>query len=205
MQRPTWATTIGVLMLLFGGCGITQDLKQINSKALTEFSNDLADEISKEIGDEELGAEETALLKKLTKLEQSEESNDQAETAMNADDLAEVIKTISHMPPDVVAKMKLHGSIGLGMSLLYMLGGLPIILKRKNILKIVTTILCLSLLFVIYQAIDTRDLDVSAIMKIGLDFNLYSGAALDVVLLGILFFADKTFFKELGQLEDHYD
>jgi len=188
-------------MILFAGCGITQDIKQINTEALTEFGADLAEELSKELGDEELSEEEAKIFQKISKLDDSDVSSD----TVKVENIATAIKKMAHMPPSAISKMKLHGNIGLVMSIFYALAGLLFILTRKHALKIVTTALVVSLLFVIYQVIDTRNLEVSPIMKMGLNFNLYMGAILDVILLIIIFFSDKSFFTNNQSGKDFYD
>jgi len=117
----------------------------------------------------------------------------------------ESMKAIAYMPAATVRKMELHGKIGLVISLLYALAGLLLLFFRKHVLKIAIGILIISLLFVAYQVADLRGVELSKVMKIGLDMNLYFGAFLDVLLLVIIVFADKSFFNEDDSLGDYYD
>ena len=36
MKTPTWATVIGILMIVFGGCSVMNDIKSITLPALLE-------------------------------------------------------------------------------------------------------------------------------------------------------------------------
>jgi len=202
MEKPSWAKIIGAFMIVFAGCGITQDVKQINSEALTSFSKDLAEEIATEFGDEELGEEEKFILMQLIKLDKTQNSTD---TTFNAERVATTITNLTHMTPAVIQKMRLHGNIGLCLSILYAIAGFLLILRRKNVLNIVFGTLILSLLFVVYQFLDSRNLEVSALMSMGLDFNLYFGAFMDIILLIVLFLVDKSYFTEEESDIDYYD
>jgi len=49
MKTPTWATVIGIIMILFGGCGALNNVQKINSPATLDQMSGAFDEISQEI------------------------------------------------------------------------------------------------------------------------------------------------------------
>ena len=48
MKTPTWATVIGILMNVFGGCSVMNDIKSITLPAMLEKQKSLVQEKMKE-------------------------------------------------------------------------------------------------------------------------------------------------------------
>ena len=197
MKRPGWATTVGVMMILFGGCGASQDFKQIFTEELMEFQNDMIVEIETNTDEIEMDSTELAVLEKLSGMEQ-----DSLESPLTA---ADHMKNLTHIPESDLAKLKLHGYIGMVVSILYALAGLLFIIRKKHVLTFAYSMLVISLLFTAYQYIDISKFGVAKILKIGLEFSILFGGLLDIILLIILAFVDKTFFKENIDKGDYYD
>ncbi len=202
MQRPSWTKIVGILMILFAGCGVTQDIKQINSKALSEFSIDMAEEMSAEMDEEEISEEEAEIFRKLSKAEGKESEID---STISGESLGNILRDMTYLGPTAISKMELHGKLGLGFSIIYALAGLFFLIKPKVSLKMIFGVLIVSILFAVYQLIDSKDLDASFIMKKGLDINLYFGIFGDVILLIIMAVSDKSYFSENVFGEDYYD
>ena len=199
MKRPGWSTIVGIMMILFGGCGATNDFKQIYTPALMEFQKDLVIELESETDITELDSSELAMLEKLSGLDKENQEDTTQVT------VADHIKSMTSIPPVALSKLVMHGYIGIVISVLYALAGLLLFFKRRHVLKFAVTMLVISLIFVVYQAIDIRGFEISRLLKMGLEFNIYFGAFLDVVLLIILAFVDKSYFRQKEQLGDYYD
>ena len=198
MKRPGWTTVVGVLMILIGGCGTTNDIKQLFTDDLMELQNDFAIEIDTNTeANTEIDSAHLALLEKLSVVE-----GDTSEAPLT---LGDHLKKMSHIPETVVSKLKLHGYIGIVISLLYAIVGLLFIIKRKHVLLFAYTILVASLLFTIYQYIDISQFAVSKILKVGLQFTIAFGGLLDIVILIILAFVDKSYFNIEETYGDYYD
>ena len=126
MKRPGWTTVVGVLMILIGGCGTTNDIKQLFTDDLMELQNDFAIEIDTNTeANTEIDSAQLALLEKLSVVE-----GDTSEASLT---LGDHLKKMSHIPETVVSKLKLHGYIGIVISLLYAIVGLLFIIKLSLI------------------------------------------------------------------------
>ncbi len=202
MESPSWVKIVGSLMILFAGCGVTQDIKQINTKELAEFSNDLANEISRELGEESIGDGELDILIKVGGVDTVGVERDSLRSLNHVSDM---VKSITEMSESAMHKLKVHGQLGLVLSFFYALAGLLLILTRKHVLKLVFAMLGISLLFAIYQVVDLKNEDMSKLMRIGINFNHYCGAFLDVVLLCVLAMVDKSYFTQDPSETDYYD
>lgn len=203
MQRPTWVTVIGVLMILVAGCGgVSSDLKQIKTTALLEFQDDLVDELQVEFGSEYIDSSEKKILIDLGGVDSTTLKSD----TLSSKNLADTIKAISKMPPEAIATITKHGYIGIVFSLLYVLTGFILLfLRKKYVVKLAIGMLLLSLAFVAYQAVEIKSLDISKLFSFGLQTNIYMGAMIDVILLILFLVLDKSYFTEEDEPGDYYD
>lgn len=197
MVRPKWALTVGILMMLFGGCGVANDIKQIALPEVMEFQNDLVAELATKDGDE-VDAANFEFLEKISGLEEDEESGKNLT-------VVDHIKHVSNIPEREMDKLVLHGYVGIVISILYVLAGILLILKRKHILKLVFCILFASIVFAIFQIIEFRSFNISGLLKVGLDFNIYFGMLQDIILVIVLLIVDKTYYREHNNFGDYYD
>ena len=203
MQRPTWVTVVGILMILVAGCGgVSSDLKQIKTSALLEFQEDLVDELQAEFGEEYIDSSERKILIEMGDVDSTILKSD----TLSSENLAKTIKDMTEMSPEAIATVTKHGYIGIIISILYVLTGfLLLFLRKKYVIKLVIGMLLISLAFVIYQALEIKALDISKLISFGLQTNIYFGAIIDVILLILLLTLDKSYFYEKDELGDYYD
>ena len=147
MQKPTWTKVVGALMILFAGCGVTQDVKQINSKILSEFGDDIAEEISTELDEEDLNEKELEIFRKFSQIEGQESQSD---TTINGATLGDALRNMTYVGPTAIPVMVKHGKLGLGFSIVYALAGLFFIIKPKISFKMIFGVLIASILSVSY-------------------------------------------------------
>jgi len=189
-------------MILFAGCGVTQDVKQINSKILAEFGNEIAEEVSTELDEDDLSEQELELFRKLSQIEGQESESD---STINGASIGDAFRKMTYVGPTAIPVMVKHGKLGLVYSIVYALAGLFFIIKPKISFKIIIGVLIVSILFAIYQLMGSYELDISYIMKKGLEFNLYFGIFGDIILLIIIAVSGKSFFSDHGFAIDYYD
>lgn len=203
MQRPTWVTVVGILMIFFGGCGgVTSDLKQIKTKALIELQDEFVDEIQIEFGSKYIDSTEKNILIELGGVDSTTLKSD----TLSSKTLAETIKSISKMSPATIATIIKHGYMGLAVSILYILTGLLLLFVRKKyVIKVVIGMLILSLVFVLYQYLEIKSMELSDLFSFGLQANLVFGAIIDVILLILVLILDKSYFTQEDQMGDYYD
>ena len=201
MHRPTWATVLGTLMILFGGCGVMNDVKQINTPALIDFQDDLVEELATEFGPGQLEQEDLEVLRSIS----PDSLTADIDTSMTTEDFASLIKATTYLSPEVSQKLVKYGYWGLVVSVLYIVAGILFFARRRLVLRFAVIILVLSLIFCVIQIIDYRSTNISQLMKIGLDLNLSVGGFIDVILLVILAIIDKSYYTASEIHEDFYD
>jgi len=202
MQRPAWSTIVGILMILIGGCGSVNDLKQIKIEEVMEFQDDILKEITTELDIEQAIPQED--LESLEELAGDTISSDM-DTLDTAERLIQSVKKISYMPEATIQKLKLHGYLGLPISIIVAITGVLFFTMRKHIIKLAGAVLIISILFAIYQLIDISNLEISKILKIGLNTNLSAGAFMSVILMVILVLSDKSYYNPTQEVEDYFD
>ncbi len=201
MPRPSWVLIVGLIMTLISGCGgLISDLKQIKTNDLVELGNDIAEEISKEVGTIPMSEKEKEVFSKL--------STDSLEidSVFTGEHLGQFIRDSTRLSESAKSDLIRHGYIGAVFSCLFILFGLLIIFSNKPyVIKGAMILLCISLVFVVYQIIDFRAEDTSSLFKQGQTFNLISGGIIDSILLLICCKSNKDYFLPYQEKEDYYD
>ncbi len=202
MQRPGWSTIVAILMILIGGCGSIQDLKQIKVEELMEFQDDLLEELSKEFDIEEsISENEIEQLKNLS----GDTLSNTSDTLSKSEIVKSTIKNLSHMSEAAIAKLKIEGYIGLPISILFIVIGILFFYMKKHMLHICMAILIIGIGFSVYQLITLGDLDASKILRMGIQMNLTTGIAMSFVIMIILFVSDKSYYLEEKEFGDYLD
>lgn len=197
MKRPGWTTLVGVLMILMGGCGISNDVKQIMTPDLLEFQNDFVVEIETDTDAAEIDSTQQAFLEKFSGLK--------SDTLDGPATLADHFESMTNIPEANLQTLITHGYVGIVVSVIYALIGLLLMIKKKHVIKMVFGILVTSLIFAIIQIFQISQFDVNKLLKVGLEFSLGFGALMDVILLIILGFSDKSYFLQEDAGLDYYD
>lgn len=173
MKVPAWVYIVGIAMIVFGGCGT---INNFSSAVLT--SSDMMkgfEEINKQ-SMENMDEEEREVLESL---------------GMGDGFLSEEMMTIS----------KQQSMMAIPVSLLFLISGIILLLKKKQALKIAYITIVLSFIVSIIGMIRITSIDnamMGGIAAGGYGFSML----IDLVLLLILIFADKTQWKYLtGEYE----
>jgi len=204
MSLPTWATVIGVIMLLFGGCGVLQNVQKINSpSALDELSAEFGDveyEISKELGRakedrSEASSDIDSLSSGVEKEYEPLSEEDSAGIAMFEDVFGSIdnILTFSDYYKKWIVRL---GIIGLIASIFYAIAGLIIIMGKKYGAKVCIAALIASTISVIFQiVIISMDKESGFAAKAGNVTN-YFVILVNIILFIIIMASDKSYFDE---------
>ncbi len=205
MSLPTWATVIGVVMLLFGGCGVLQNVQKINIPgALNEMSlefEDIEDEISKELGraNEDLASEEDnndSLSTEVIRDYEPLSSEDSAGIAMFEGVFGSLdnMLTFSDYYKRWIVRL---GIIGLIASVFYAIAGLLIIMGKKYGAKLCIAALVASTASVIFQiVIITFDKESGFAAKAG-NLTNYLVIFTNIILFIIIMASDKSYFNQV--------
>ncbi len=224
MKLPTWATVVGIIMLLFGGCGALSNVNKINTpntlNEMSEVLEEINSEMSKEMGKvkEEIRSD-TVESVEVIQDEISDVTPDSVEIAgyktevnkFDADDSAGIammeglfgsvgnIMTFSDYYKVWIVRL---GIIGLIASVLYALAGLLLIIGKSFSLNLVYGAIAVSLLSVIFQiVIITMDKE-SGLAAKSTNIGNYFMIMVNVVLLIIVLASDKSYFHEFDVIEE---
>jgi len=201
MPRPSWVLIVGLIMTLVSGCGgLISDLKQIKTNDFVELGNDIADEISKEVGVVPMSPKEKDIFRRFSV------DSLAVDSILTGEHLGQFIRDSTRLSESAKSDLIRHGYIGAVFSSLFILFGLLLIFSNKPyVIKGATTLLAVSLVFVVYQIIDFRGEDTSSLFKQGQTFNLISGGFIDIILLLICWQSNKEYFLPYQEKEDYYD
>ena len=165
MKVPTWAITVGVIMILLGGCSPLSDYSQINTK--------------------ENIADQQEIMEKISENGDSEEFGEIAESMMDMMKMSEYTQTW----------LVRFGYIGLVISLLYVLAGIFLINPKPFSIKLAYAALILSAVATIAQLVVLNmDEEANQLMSLGNSFSSGFGIFIDLILLVIVGSADKSRF-----------
>jgi hypothetical protein len=183
MQRPTWGTVIGILMIAFGGCSVLNNIQAISLPSTLEAETiRLKKEIDKEASDtlreetsDTLTISNTEPIKKTKK----EEKFDIAKKAL---ELSEETKIW----------IVRFGYIGILISIIYATAGVFLLSPRKISIKLVYAALIVSIAYSATKTIVlTSQGSASGVIALTMGATQLFGILIDVILLSIVFSSDQ--------------
>jgi hypothetical protein len=182
MKAPTWGTAIGVIMIIFGGCSVMNDLQSINLPGVLEKQKVIINDTLEE------NAEEDSLVsEQIDSLGTPEK--DGVDAFQDPKKIAEEVLTLSEFTKTWIVRF---GYIGVGVSLLYILGGIFLLTPRKLSIPIAYAALIVSIAFSGIQAVVlTSSGSASGLIALTSGFSQIFGIIIDIILLSIVFASDK--------------
>ena len=213
MKKPTWATVIGVIMLLFGGCGAFNDFQNINAEKILEFQNDMIIEMENEkiITTSEDTKKGTQPNKEMDSLAQKRMSkvlfgDTIVMDSLNQPDIESTVKSVLKFSDYRIMWTKRFGYIGLLISLLFIVGGVLFLAYKKYTIKANIAIIALSIGVAIFELfIYMSDTESGKMISTFGNVGIYVGIFLDVILLIIIMVMDKSYYNQDLISEDYYD
>ena len=195
-SRPTWATTVAIFMLLFGGCGAINNIKMVKTEEMLEMSNAILGDMELEIENEALDSTDVKVLEMLS---DSIAKNGETQEI----DLMKTIKDMMYMT-DYFKKWSVTlGWWGIGVALLFFISGILFFFKSKITIPFAIGTLVVSLMFAAIKVyIFSKDSSSSYILH-GISFSSYFSMFLDFLILITIFVCDKSFYS--GSEETYSD
>ena len=216
MKRPVWAIVIGILMLLFGGCGacnrateiMLPDLNKIMEESMVvDYDTNIekspeaqSDTLSSSNGQklEDLSEEDRKVLDLISDTILLDENE-------NIDIESTILKTsyISDYRQKWIVRF---GYIGLFIAIFFIIAGIMLIGFKKYTIPIVITGIALSMVSNIVQlVIYSADKESGALIGSLGNVGFYVSLAIDILLLILVLVLDKSFFQPQVVQEDYYD
>lgn len=186
MKAPTWGTVIGVMMIIFGGCSLRNDLQSINLPGELEKQKVIIhDAIEEKVETDSVAPAQ------MDSLDTPEE--DGIEAFKDPKKIVEDVLTLSEFTKTWMVRF---GYIGVGVSLLYILSGIFLLTPRKLSIPITYTALIVSIAVSGIQAVVlTSSGSASGLIALTSGFSQIFGIIIDIILLSIVFASDKEAYQ----------
>src|SRR6056297_3055003 len=137
MKTPTWAIVIGICLMLFGGCSVTKNIQSIIMPDMLEMQKNM---MKKMAGSSTTNSSDS--LSASTRVDTADIKG--AEMFKN---MAEGMQEMFGMSDFTKTWTVRFGYIGLLVSIIYILSGVFLLIKKKFSIKLVYTALILSIVF----------------------------------------------------------
>jgi Na+-translocating ferredoxin:NAD+ oxidoreductase RnfD subunit len=189
MKAPTWGTVIGVIMIIFGGCSVMNDIKSITLPEILEKQKVIINDAMEETVEEDsLATEQIDSV--------STPEKDEIDVVKDPKKLVEDVLTLSEFTKTWIVRF---GYIGVVISLLYILGGIFLLTPRKISIPIVYAALILSIAFSGVQTVVLTSDSASGIIALTSGFSQIFSIIIDIILLSVVFASDKEAYTMSGQ------
>ena len=197
MKLPTWALIVGIIMILFGGCGALNNVQKINAPKALEQQSDLMSEIrgaieedlEEDLKEEMLDQEgdgsdiDSADLKKVEKVK---------DTVLNMLEVSDYYKRW-------IVRLGIIGTIA---ALFYCIAGILLVMGKPWSLKVVYAAIGVSIASLLFQVIVLSMDDSSGVISSFSTFGNYFMIFINIILLVIILASDRSYFYEHEILED---
>ena len=218
MKTPTWATVIGIIMILFGGCGALSNVQKIQSPSTLDEMSGTFEEISSEIN-KEVKKEMSQEVSDSTKSDEEdffEDESDQDSSTVRGFGMSKQDSAGMAAFEGVFGKLDNMlvfsdyyktwivrlGILGLIASVIYLVSGLLLIMGKPVALNVTYGAIAFSLFSVIFQiVIMALDKESGFMAKTG-NFANYFMVLVNVILIVIVLASDKSYFYEKDIIEE---
>jgi Na+-translocating ferredoxin:NAD+ oxidoreductase RnfD subunit len=197
MKTPTWATVIAVIMIVFGGCGAINDIRSISMpEKLEEGKEKIKIKADKKALQDStaiaaLDSTETAGADSIAAT--SDGDADKADIPFFGKKSQEEILTLSEFSKTWIVRF---GYIGAVVSLIYLVGGIFLLVRRVFSIKIVYAALAISILCAGAQTSILTSTAAGDFMSKMVGLSQLPSILIDIVLLAVVFASDKDAYKE---------
>lgn len=204
MKVPTWATIVGVFMLLLGSCGAYNNVNKINMPGTLEQTSAIFDQMTVEfsrtskegVQRTQDGIEGEDLIDSISSAMGKDLEMDSASlnTIENVFGSLDEMMVFSDYYKKWIVRL---GYLGLGVAIIYFLAGFFLVIGKPYSLKLTYVALGLSLAFMIFQiVIFSMDKEGGMVSRWSATFGSYFMIFINIVLLLIVATANKTFFYQ---------
>ena len=189
ISRPAWATTVGILMMLFGGCSTINHLKLARSADIDKVKYTMLNDIDAKIPTKDLDSFERSILIG----SQDSLANDSIPETV---DIKNVIDRLTHMTDYFKEWAAITGYAGTGIALLFIISGILFFYKKKITIPLAFVALLTSIIFAVAKIIIFKGDTSSDLLLSGMRFTFYMSIFVDMIVLIILFVSDKSYYTD---------
>ena len=199
MKLPTWALIVGIMMLLFGGCGALNNVQKIytsefleNTELISEISESIEADIEDDINDAVL---------KVDTLESGEIVVDSSEFKQ-VERVKNMVDGMFNVSDFYKKWIKIIGIVGTVAAIIYAIAGLILLLGKRYSIKVAYAAIAVSLASAIFQLIIYSVDDSSGLIAMSSRLGVYFVIIMNIILGVIIVASDKTFFEEQEFIEE---
>lgn len=204
-QTPTWAIVCAILMMLAGGCGIKNDIQYINIKEMMAMKDKFQDAIQQSIENKE---NETSISDTLNEpyveytasvdsLDQDTTfaTKDTAVASAEIDDFTQKMESMLDISDDTIQKIIYIGYAGLLFSLLFLLGGLFLLIKKTFSIQLALVGLGLNIIFAITKWIILSG-NGNFLVSVSNSMSAVFSIIFCLIIMIVIYASDKTHYEE---------
>ena len=185
MKTPTWGTAIGIVMIVFGGCGALNDIKAISMPEELAKQKELMKDKMKE---ERSASQDSPGTESTDSIANTTTENEEEISFFGKKQSVDEILDLSEFTKTWIVRF---GYIGAFVSLLYMLGGVFLLVRKPFSINLVYAALVISIFCSGAQAAVLTSSSSLGIIAITTGLSQIFGIIIDIVLLAIVFSSDK--------------
>lgn len=210
-QTPTWVIITAILMMLVGGCGIKNDMQAINIREMINLKDKIVDKIIKAEKEEDQDSNEVVVDTMLadsndqivvtqdttntSSVDSLSGSADSVTVSSSDSDMGDVMGQIFDLPEETIQLYIKFGYTGLFFSLLFLLGGLFLLIKKSFSIKLAYIAILANILFSIVKWILMSGKG-GTFLSISNSVSSVFSILISIILLVIIISSDKSHFEE---------
>lgn len=190
MKTPTWATVTGILMIVFGGCSIVNDIKSITLPGMLEKQKGLVKEKMAEAREH---AKEDSINNAMAadSLGVSEDNDDDDEVEESFEEKEKKVEEAMKLPEFSKTWIVRFGYVGVFSAVLYIVGGIFLLVKRSFSIKLAYAVLIVSIVTSGAQLAVLTSSSSSGIIALTTGLGQIVGIIIDIILMSVIFASDK--------------
>jgi len=203
MERPGWATFIGIFMLFVAGGGALDNFSDLNADQILQVQSEVLDEMENEFEGQDADTIriDSATQKRLTVFGDSI-----VKDSANNVDVKETFKNMIKISDYRIKWIKNFAYIGFVICILFAISGIFFLSQRRYTIQLALSVLASSLVVGVFQFIVFRaDTGSSKMISNLANFKVYWSIFLDIILLITLMVLDKSYYYGSESVEDYYD
>lgn len=192
MKTPTWGILIGIFMMLFGGCSVINDMQTVYMPDVIEMQKNMMEGFSQGVNTTSDSTNVADTISSVVDRSGNDEAFKNMEKTMNK---------MFYMSDFTKTWMVRFGYIGALVSLVYILGGVFLLIRKDYSIKLVYAVLLLSIAFAITKAVVLSSEASSGLIAFASGYSQMFGVVIDIVFLVVIVASDKTTYYAIAGAE----
>jgi hypothetical protein len=186
---PTWATVIGILMILFGGCGVMSDYQATKMPEMLEAQKEMMRSMSEDFKTQD----NDSIARDLS--DTTSAVSYEKFPGKSFENISDSMAGMLHMSEFTKKWTVRFGYIGIFVSFFYALAGIFLLIPKEYSLKLVYIALGISIIFTVTRLLVLEGDDESGLMLSFLSYSHIFGILVDVLFIIIIITSDKSRYK----------